>query len=375
VQAAGSRAIGYAAVYAVGPKEWEGWKHRALLKADGEPYGLGDFLFILDPAAPDWLAHFTADLKSATASLGFDGYHLDQFGYPKRAIRADGEDIDVASSLVTLIENVRDALPDAHLVFNNVNDFPTGLTGRARQDAVYIEPWAPQVTLQSLADTVTRARAAGQGKPVVLAAYQQVYDTAPTEAADRATALTMATLFSHGATQILAGETDRLLVDPYYVRNHKMQDSTQALLKRWYDFLVAYDELLMPPSLHEVTHSYAGAYNGDLDVTFKSAEVSVTAEPGKVWRRIVRAGDRLVIHLINLCGQIDTLWDSPREPFQSPGEAKLQIRGLHGRQPRVYSADPDGSGRLETLATSPRGDRAEATLPVLRAWQLVVVEL
>ena len=129
VQAAGSRAIGYAAVYAVGPKEWEGWKHRALLKADGEPYGLGDFLFILDPAAPDWLAHFTADLKSATASLGFDGYHLDQFGYPKRAIRADGEDIDVASSLVTLIENVRDALPDAHLVFNNVNDFPTGLTG------------------------------------------------------------------------------------------------------------------------------------------------------------------------------------------------------------------------------------------------------
>ena len=375
VQAAGSSAIGYAAVYAAGPNEWEGWKHRALLKADGEPYALGDFLFILDPAAPDWLAHFTADLKAATASLGFDGYHLDQFGYPKRATRADGADIDVGSSFVRLIEDVRDALPDAHLVFNNVNDFPTGLTGRARQDAVYIEPWAPQVTLQSLADTATRARTAGQGKPVVLAAYQHVYDTAPVAAADRATALTMATLFSHGATQILAGEADRLLVDPYYVRNHKMEDSTHALLKRWYDFLVAHDEILMPPSLYEVTHSYAGDYNGDLDVTFKNAEVSVTAEPGKIWRRIVRAGDRLVIHLINLCGQTDMLWDGPRQPFQSPGDAILQIRALHGRQPRVYSADPDGSGRLESVATTARGDRVAAALPGMRTWQLVVVEL
>jgi dextranase len=375
VQAAGSRALGYAAVYAVGPKEWDAWKHQALLRADGEPWALGDFLFIVDPAAPDWLAHFTSDLKSATSSVGFDGFHLDQFGYPKRAIRADGEDIDVGSSFVTMIEAVRDALPEAHLVFNNVNDFPTGLTGRTRQDAVYIEPWAPQLTLQSLADTVTRARTAGQGKPVVVAAYQHVYDTAPTAASDHATALTMATLFSHGGTQILAGESDRLLVDPYYVRNHKMEDSTQALLKRWYDFLVANDDILMPPPLQEATHSYAGAYNGDLDVTFANAEVSVTAEPGKVWRRIVRAGDRLVIHLINLCGQTDTLWDAPRQSLRAPGEANLQIRALYGRQPRVYSADPDGSGRLEIVTTRAGRDCVEATLPALQTWQLVVVHL
>src|SRR3569623_1887539 len=79
VQSAGSRALGYAAVYAVGPKEWERWQHDALLKADGTPWSLGDFLFVLDPAAPDWLTHFTADLKAAT-DFGFDGFHLDQYG-------------------------------------------------------------------------------------------------------------------------------------------------------------------------------------------------------------------------------------------------------------------------------------------------------
>lgn len=375
VRQAGSRALGYAAVYAVGPGEWARWKHLALLAANGEPHALGDFLFILDPAAADWLAHFTADLKQATQRLGFDGFHLDQYGYPKRAIRADGADIDVADSFVAMLAAVREALPEAHLVFNNVNDFPTGLTGRAAQDAVYIEPWAPQVTLQSLADTVTRARAAGSGKPVVMAAYQHAYDTATTEEADRATALTMATLFSHGGTQLLAGEADRLLCDPYYVRNHVMAESTKALLKRWYDFLVVHDELLMPASLTEVTHSYAGAYNGDVDVSFAGTEVSVTAEAGKVWRRIVRAGDRLVVHLINLCGQDDTLWDAARQPFQSPGNATLRFRPLLGRRPTVHVADPDGEGRLRPVATTMEDGYAVAVLPPPTVWQLITIDL
>jgi dextranase len=375
VRAAGASALGYAAVYAVGPDEWERWQHRAVLKADGAPHALGDFLFILDPAAPDWLDHFTADLRRAGEALGFDGFHLDQYGHPKRAIRADGADVDMASSFLTTIGAVRAALPDAGLVFNNVNDFPTALSARAPQDAVYIEPWAPQVTLQALADTVTRARAAGGGKPVVLAAYQHVYDSASTEEADRATALTMATLFSHGATQLLAGEADRLLCDPYYVRNHVMEPGTKTLLKRWYDFLVAHDELMMPPSLHEVTHSYAGAYNGDLDVSFAGAAVSETAEPGKVWRRIVRAGDRLVVHLINLCGQTDTLWDAPRKPPQDPGSATLYFRHLLGRTPRVWIADPAEEGRLVSVAVRLEADAAFAELPRLAIWQVVVVDL
>jgi dextranase len=374
VQSAGSRALGYAAVYAVGPKEWSRWQHDGLLKPDGTPWALGDFLFVVDPAAPDWLAHFTADLEAATA-LGFDGFHLDQYGWPKRALRADGALVDVAASFVTLLDAVRAALPQAHLVFNNVNDFPTPLTARAPQDAVYIEPWAPQLTLQSLADTATRARRDGSGKPVVFAAYQHVYETAPVEAADRATALTMAALFSHGATQLLAGEADRLLTDPYYVRNHVVADSTASLLKRWYDFLVAHDELLMPPSLLEVTYAYAGDYNGEIDVSFTDAEVSVTAEAGKVWRRVVRAGDRLVVHLINLCGQADTLWDAPRNEHRSPGQPILSFRGLRGREPRIWSADPDTLGRLEPVPTTDAGDHHRATLPPLGVWQVVVVDL
>jgi len=374
VQQAGSRALGYAAVYAVGPKEWDRWQHQALVTATGTPYGLGDFLFILDPAAPDWLRHFTADLAAATAALGFDGYHLDQYGYPRRAQRADGVAVDVGASFVTLIDAVREALPAAHLVFNNVNDFPTRRSAASRQDAVYIEPWAPQLTLQHLADTVTRARGFGGDKPVVLAAYQHIYDTAPAEAADRATALTMAALFSHGGTQLLAGEADRLLCDPYYVRNHVMAASTAALLKRWYDFLVVHDALLMPPELTDVTNAYAGPYNNELDVSYAGAGLSETAAAGTVWRRIVAKGDQVIVHLINLTAESDTLWDAARAAPGEVGAGTLRFRLSGTRPPRVRVADPDAGGRLTDVAVRADGDFAEAVLPALAVWQVVLVE-
>jgi dextranase len=374
VQQAGARALGYAAVYAAGPGEWSAWQHLALLDPDGRPHGLGDFLFLLDPAADEWSKHFAGQLQEAVRRVGFDGFHLDQYGYPKWATRPDGGSVDVAASFVTLIERLRADLPDAYLVFNNVNNFPTWRTARAPQDAVYVEVWPPHTTLGSLADVAGQARVEGAGKPVVIAAYQQVYDLAPTEEADLATAFTMATLYSHGATQLLAGEADRILVDPYYVRNHRVGPSTAALLKRWYDFLVEHGEILLGAGLSEVTGSMAGTYNGDCDVTYPDTTVSGGPDAGSVWRRIVRDGDRLVVHLVNLTGQTDTLWDAPRRPVGNPGRGTLRVRRTRDTLPRIRVADPDRSPRLTDVPVVTDGDYAVAELPAPHVWQLLVID-
>lgn len=375
VQDAGAAALGYAAVYAAGPDEWPAWKHLALLTADGEPYGLGDFLNLVDPAASPWVEHFAAELQNAVHRVGFDGFHLDQYGYPKQAVRPDGRRVDVAESFATLIERLRTDLPTEYLVFNNVNDFPTWRTVRSPQDAVYIEVWEPHTHLGSLAAVAGRARAEAEGKPVVVAAYQHVYDSALATEADAATALTMATLFSHGATHLLAGEEDRVLVDPYYVRNHRTAPSTAALLKRWYDFLVEHDELLLDQSLTDVTGSYAGAYNGDCDVAYPDVPVSGEAVAGSVWRRITRSEDRLIVHLINLAGQDDTLWDAARRPIADPGQGTLRVRRTGPALPRVRVADPDRSTRLVDVPVTADGDHARAELPPPHLWQLVLIDL
>jgi dextranase len=375
VQSAGAAALGYAAVYAAGPVEWPTWKHRALLDANGEPYALGDFLFLLDPASGDWLRSFTGQLVEATGNLGFDGFHLDQYGYPKYAERPDGALVDVAASFATLIQTVRDALPESRLVFNNVNDFPTWVTAHSEQDAVYIEVWDPNITLGALAKVVTRARLSGGKKPVVIAAYQHVYDSAPARESDLATAFTMATLFSHGATQLLVGEADRLLVDPYYVRNHVIEESTALLLKRWYDFLVEHDAILMDPAIVEVTGSYAGDYNADCDVSYAATAVTETPTAGAVWRRITSSGSRLVLHLINLAGQGDDQWDSPRNEPSSVGTGTVRFRRVGAGMPRVRVADPEGMPRLVDLPVILEGDYASAALPEFTIWQVVVIDL
>lgn len=374
LQQLGTDALGYAAVYAVGPEEWGQWKTAALEHSDGQPYGLGDFLFLVDPADSDWLEHFGKDLAAAAADVGFDGFHLDQYGYPRRAARADGLRVDLAESFLTMLQAVRDAVPEARLVFNNVNDFPTWATAHAPQDAVYIEVWEPHTTLADLARVTSRARAEAEGKPVAIAAYQHVYDSAPAAAGDIATSLTMATLFSHGATQLLAGEADRILVDPYYVRNHRIEPSTADTLKRWYDFLVEHDALLLDPEIVDVTGAWAGAYNEALDVIYPATPVTGDAVPGTVWRRVTEAAGRLVVHLINLTNQTDTLWDGPKQPPGAPGEGTLRIRRVGAGLPRVRIADPDAQPRLVDIPVVPDGDFAVAKLPPPQIWQLLLID-
>lgn len=375
VKTTGSSALGYAAVYAVGPNEWPLWQHRALITASGKPYGLGDFLFLVDPTSPDWIEHFTGELAQAVAEIGFDGFHLDQFGYPKKAVRADGVNINMSASFGNMISKVREVLPSQRLVFNNVNDFPTWVTVHSPQDAIYIEVWAPHVTLNSFAQLVTRTKNLSGEKPVVIAAYQHVYDVAPTGPSDLATAFSMAALFSHGASQILAGEADRLLVDPYYVRNHKIEKSTALLLKSWYDFLVEHDELLLDPKIVDVTGSYAGSYNDECDVAFENASVTEVAEAGAVWRRITSTEAGLVIHLINLVGQDNTFWDVARNPPKSPGIGHLRFRRQGKSLPIVKVADPDRSGRLVEVPVVVDGDHAVAVLPEIHIWQLILIDL
>lgn len=376
----GADALGYAAVYGVGPQEWPKWEHDALLTASGKPYGLGDFLFLVDPAASDWLAHFGEELAAAAGQVGFDGFHLDQYGYPKHAVRPDDEEVDLADSFPSLIRGVRAAVPEARLVFNNVNDFPTWSTApspTSPQDAVYIEVWEPQVGLEHLAATVTRARTVAGGKPVVIAAYQHVYDTAPVAAADLATRFTMATLFSHGATHLLAGEADRILVDPYYVRNRTGDRTTLDILHRYYDFAVAHTELLFDPAVTEVTSSVASSYNDDLEVSYPCAAVDQIARAGTVWRRITRTAHGYAVHLINLLGQDDTHWDAARHEPVDPGQAVLRVRRLGAALPRMMVADPDDAGVLTELSVmaEPGADWARATLPSFTVWQLVLVDL
>ena len=119
---------------------------------------------------------------------------------------------------------------------------------------------------------------------------------------------------------------------------------------------------------------FLGDYNDDLDVTYEHVEVTGSAQPGAVWRRITEVGGDTVLHLINLVGQLDTAWDGPREAVGDPGVGTLRIRRLGSAVPRVRLADPDSAARLRDVEVTVDGAYATAVLPAPGVWQLVVVD-
>ncbi len=370
---AGVAALGYVALYGVPIREWDQWAAMGLYQADGTPYRLGeDFLGIVDPGDPRWQARLVPQFAPARASLGFDGFHLDQYGWPKQALRADGTLCDLTEAFPRMIRRIAEADPAARLIFNNVNGFPLAQTASSPQAALYTEVWAPRSDLRDLSALAAASRAlGGASKPTVLAAYLSVYRTEPARVADRTARLMMATVFSQGATCLLNGETGSVLTDPYYPDNHRADGTTLALMRRWQDFLVRYGDLLVAPEVEEVTGEYFAGINQEIALEAPGVRVSVHPDAGTVWARVTRTPAGLTLHLINLTGQVETGWDTPKQAIEPVTGLVLRLRQVGPEPWEIFWADPDQPGPWRRL-TADRADRQTVhRLPPLGAWAMV----
>jgi dextranase len=354
-QGVGAAALGYAAVYAVGSEEHEAWAGEGLYHADGSPWMLGDFLWIVDPSNERWLRHLAGQLASARAAVGFDGFHLDQYGAPKRAVSGAGATVDLADAFPVLIERMRAELPGATLVFNNVNDFPTWSTAGTSQDAVYIEVWPPHDRLDHLGSLAAKARLLAPGKPVSLAAYLSSY-TQDDPSVIEAMRLELATVFSHGATCLLHGEEDAILVDPYYVRHAHLDEAGLRAAKDYYDFAVRYGDLLFDAL--DVTPTHLGGVNTEVRVE------------GAVWARALEAPSGRVVSLIDLGEQDDAPWDAPKTPSRGVDGVTVSFERVGPRRPRIFAASPDAPSARELESTLLDGHDV-VEVPRWSTWSLV----
>ena len=370
VQGAGSLPMAYAAVYAVGKEERERWSDIALYRSDGEPWTLGeDFLWNVDPTNERWLSFFAAELRGALEQVGFVGFHLDQYGAPKRALRADGTVIDLAEEFPRLIDRLAAELPEARLIFNNVNDFPTFSTAKAPQDAIYIEVWPPHEQLAHLAELVSQARLLAPGKGVILAAYLAPY-AEDEETASAAERLLLATVFSHGGSVLLHGEERAALTEAYYVRHAELTDATLDVTRRYYDFAVRYGDLLFDPSATDVTRTHLAGENQEVRV---EAPVLVATDcvPGVLWARVIRCSHGLLVSLIDLSVQTDVGWNAPKRPAGLLDGVRVALERTSPTS--VFFASPESSPALQPLTPERDGRHDVVSLPPFSTWALIWV--
>jgi len=303
---AGMASMGYGAVYAASKTYLDEHPDQGLYDIDGNPFDLIDIFFIMDISPKSaWSKHIISQYKYAVEKVGFDGLHMDTYGYPKRGWRLSG---DAEMELVyqdkefpAFINRVHAELPEAQLIFNNVGNWPVHTTGPADQNAVYIEVWEPYTTYAHLQNIIQDALQ--YKKPVILAAYLAPFKNDPKRDGGSNGALNsakylLAAVHSNGATPLLFGEQGSVLTQAYYNDYSELSKNELDELSAYQDFTVRYRELFFDSALENISSTHVLGENREYSL--QGAPVSFDGQPGTVWVNVRQSEKRKVISLINL---------------------------------------------------------------------------
>jgi dextranase len=340
---------------------------------DGTPLSLGDTFFINDlrPESP-WRRRLFREYARAVRRFGFDGIHMDTYGPPHHAVGFDGEPIDFAAIYPDLVAQgarvVASTRPGARVLFNCVEGFPLDRVATAPAAAIYLELWPPDAAYGDVVRWIERARALGEGRAVVIAAYISELRGAGSDPARRAGAVEAAVLLTSviaaaGGYHHVLAERDRLLVEGYYPEARSLRAAEARELRDAWVFTARYVHLLSDPDLRPT------AVDGIelVDAGGRPIAVRSTPEAGTVWLRLaVRPDGTRVLQLIDLLDQADERWDAPRTP--SPRRSGWRIR-WPGTTSAVAMSPWTAEGEATTLEP---GADATWSLLTFRRWLTVV---
>lgn len=409
--------LGYAAVYgaekefllADGRESWQAYMR------DGRPFDLGQFIFIMDISGrTPWLEHLMGELEKARSAVEFEGFHLDQYGYPKSyflkgqrlgaepgTVAPAGPPVDMARGFVGVIRAARERLgPQAGIIFNCVNNWPVELVAREPQNVVYIEVWPPHEHYQDLRRLILRARelASSERKQVILAAYIAPLKRAGEGDVEAEEALFLATaaIMGNGGFHLVLGEGASALTDAYYPLYQRLSARAAAWVQSAWDFSVRYAELLYDFILQDTSEYVAGGVNTDLrlkpagdDAGSSGAGPSPEGESGfafgpmaradSVWTIVREKPGLKVLTLVNLTSVQDTRWNVPKKTPRFLENIAFEWLINEEVEGVWWAAPEDDGGRARELAwrrvPHEHGKAVAAVIPRLGRWGLVWVRL
>lgn len=379
----GIKSLGYGAVYAASRTFYEKHPDWALYTAAGDPFVFIDTFYLMNVAENSpWHNHIINEYAKAVSQVGFDGIHMDTYGFPKTAFSSAKEIIRLDEQYPHLIEDTKKRLnqiqTDNHLIFNNVGNWPVQSVADTEQDAIYIEVWEPYVQYSHIKQIILEAeRSCRNEKQVILAAYLAPFRTDTPERALNAALLLTAAIAANGATHLLLGEKNGVLTQGYYVDHSVMTERQSRGLRNYYDFLVRYTELLYDKSLKDVSFSHIGWDNTEYRCLTHSW--SPDGKIDTLWLTI-RENEKLkCINIINLFGCENDVWNQGKNTPVSQGEVAFEVqmdRAVKG----IFFASPDrencGSQRLDyKLKHTDRGITAQFSAPYVDCWSMVYILL
>ena len=204
---------------------------------------------------------------------------------------------------------------------------------------------------------------------MILAAYLAPY-AGDEETASTAERLLLATVFSHGGSVLLHGEERAALTEAYYVRHAELTDGTIEVARRYYDFAVRYGDLLFDPGATDITRTHLAGENQEIKVD-APVPVATDCVPGVLWARVVQCSHGLLVSLIDLSDQSETLWNVPKRPAGVLDGVRVALE--RASPTLIFFASPESSPTLQRLEPERDGRYDVVSLPPFSTWALIWV--
>ena len=364
-------------------RQWLLYTDKQHADIDNHPLGspFKSAIYLADMHSEGWRDYMRARNDEVYAIFNFDGWQIDQLGVrPTTVYDYYGNTVDVQDAFGSFIANEKKAQPDKRLVMNAVGQYgQQGQIASAPVDFCYTEVWEHSDTdgYGVFSRIITDNANWSNGKQTVLAAYLNYDLGLKGRGYFNTPGIIMATAAASawGGTILQMGE--HMLCHEYFPDdNLTMTGELKRAMIRYYDFDVAYENILRPEAPVEgINKDWFG-----VDVT-STEDTIVFNQWGPQVNQIAtvgrHVGNRDIIHLLSYRNATHLDWcDSNGD--QAPQSLLTDIPvsfAVDAKPARVWVATPDyRQGAAQEVEWKYDGGTVALTLPALQYWTMIVVE-
>jgi dextranase len=350
-------------------KEWGLFKDPLHKQQDKHPLpdSWASDIYLVDPSNSEWQSYLFQEEKRTFGVLPFDGYHVDQLGDRGALWRYDGKSVNLSTTYGDFLKKAKESL-NVDLVMNAVGQYGQGSIAQGPVKFLYTEVWEGHPQFRNLKDIIDQNAKYGKNQyKTVFAAYMNYKaSNAAGEFNTPGVLLTDAVLFAIGGSHLELGEN--MLSKEYFPhKNLKITPALEEQLVTYYDFLVAYQNLLRDGAKETSLELGSGA----------GLQLSRTAEKGKIWTYSLEKDGKDIVHLINFTDATTMNWNDTdgKQAVPQPKD-NVAISVKTGKKANnVWLASPDYvSGSPVTVGFKQENGHLELTIPHLKYWDMVVIQ-
>ena len=363
--------------------EWLMYTDKLHTHLDNHPLGspFKSAIYLADMHNKGWRDYLRARNDEVYAIFNFDGWQIDQLGArPTTVYDYAGNEVDVQSAFGDFIANEKSAQPKKRIVMNAVGQYgQQSQIATAPVDFCYTEVWAHSNTdgYGIFSSIITDNAKWSNGKQTVLAAYLNYNLGIKGRGYFNTPGIIMATAAASawGGTILQMGE--HMLCHEYFPDdNLTMTGELKRAMIRYYDFAVAYENILRP-------ETPAGGINSDwygIDVTSSDGKLTFNQWGPKVNQIATvgrHVGNRDIIHLLSYRNATHLDWcDTDGNQAAQSLLSNIPVSFAVSAKPsRVWVATPDyQQGAAQEVDWKYDSGNLSLTLPALQYWTMIVIE-